>query len=212
MKLLDLFCGAGGAAVGYHRAGFTEIVGVDIAPQPRYPFAFVQADALEFLASTRADDYDLIHASPPCQDYSPTRHYNGKRYPRLIEPVRNLLEDRGRPYVIENVPGAPLRAPVVLCGQMFGLRVYRHRLFESSDLTLAPAHPSHREVCARNGVVPASDKGFMTITGGKHSRAWQRAACEVMGTPWMRTIREVCEAVPPAYTEWIGRQLIGAVS
>ena len=113
MRLLDLFCGAGGAAMGYHRAGF-EVVGIDIAPQPNYPFEFVQADAMEF----PLDGFDAIHASPPCQAY--TALATGK-HPRLIEPMRERLASSGVPWVIENVVGAPLRQPVLLCGSMFGL-------------------------------------------------------------------------------------------
>src|SRR5690349_21006456 len=132
-RLLDLFCCAGGAGVGYSRAGF-EVVGVDIKPQPNYPLAFIQADVLtldpKFIAL-----FDAVHASPPCQSYSDLakRNGNGDEWPRLIEPVRKILQDSGKPWVIENVEGAPLIDPVVLCGTMFrGLRVLRHRLFEAS--------------------------------------------------------------------------------
>jgi DNA (cytosine-5)-methyltransferase 1 len=138
-RLLDLFCGAGGVAVGYSRAGF-EVIGVDLRPQPNFPFQFIQADALsmnaEFLAS-----FDAIHASPPCQAYSDLakRNRNGDKWPKLIEPVRGMLSETGLPYVIENVEGAPLRNPTVLCGTMFkGLRVIRHRLFESNFFIMSP--------------------------------------------------------------------------
>ncbi|HXC42398.1 MAG TPA: DNA cytosine methyltransferase [Candidatus Dormibacteraeota bacterium] len=146
-RLLDLFCCAGGASVGYDRAGF-KVVGVDIAPQPNYPFEFIQADAMsldsKFLAS-----FDAIHASPPCQSYSDLakRNGNGHKWPRLIEPVRRILIRSGLPYVIENVDGSPLLHPVVLCGTMFPkLRVLRHRLFEANFVMLAPPHHRHPKV------------------------------------------------------------------
>ena len=132
MKLLDLFCGAGGAAMGYHRAGFDDITGVDIKPMPRYPFKFIQGDALEYLAAHGAE-YDVIHASPPCQAYSIMQHANHMRkdHPDLVDSVRDALKQTGKPWIIENVPGAPLIDPILLCGLSFGLRVIRHRLFES---------------------------------------------------------------------------------
>ena len=138
-RLLDLFCCAGGAGMGYSRAGF-DVVGVDLSPQKNYPFEFIQADALaldpKFLAS-----FDAIHASPPCQSYSDLAKRNGNahEWPRLIEPVREILRSTGLPYVIENVEGAPMIDAVVLCGTMFpGLRVLRHRLFEANFEIIAP--------------------------------------------------------------------------
>src|SRR5438309_7313460 len=140
-RILDLFCCAGGAGVGYSKAGF-EVVGVDIKPQPNYPLPFVQGDALKldpkFIAL-----FDAVHASPPCQSYSDLAKRNGNAdaWPRLIEPVRKMLIRSGCPYIIENVEGAPLLNPVVLCGTMFpGLRVLRHRLFESNFLMTALPH------------------------------------------------------------------------
>lgn len=135
-RLLDLFCGAGGAAMGYHRAGF-EVVGVDLKPQKHYPFEFHQADALEFLAE-HGREFDVIHASPPCQAHTSLKNLHDKDYPELIEPTRRLLEKTGLPYIIENVVGAPLRNPILLCGSSFGLRVRRHRLFESNWFLIAP--------------------------------------------------------------------------
>src|SRR5262252_358856 len=134
-RLLDLFCGAGGAAMGYWRAGF-DVTGVDVVPQPSYPFTFVQADALAY----PLDGFDAVHASPPCQAYSVATG-NARRgdHVDLYEPVRRRLEASGLPWVIENVIGAPYRQGVVLCGSMFGLRVRRHRNFEASFLMLAPA-------------------------------------------------------------------------
>jgi DNA (cytosine-5)-methyltransferase 1 len=141
VRLLDLFCGAGGAAMGYHRAGF-DVVGVDHRPQPNYPFEFIETDALTFLreGGPIRGWFDAIHASPPCQAYSAgARMRNGyaKDHPRLIEPLRELLIQTGLPYVIENVPEAPLRSPMRLCGSQFGLDVRRHRAFESNVLLLS---------------------------------------------------------------------------
>lgn len=215
LRVLDTFCCAGGMAVGYHLAGF-EVVGVDINPQPNYPFEFVRGDAVEYIRE-HGHEFDLVHGSPPCQDYSSLNAYNRKDYPRLIEPTREAMLATGRPYVIENVEqaGSELIDPITLCGPMFGLNVYRHRVFETNwDLT-APAHPAHVARCTRNGYLPTPDKPFMTITGGAHSRAWQNAACDAMGMPWIKVakggdiklgIREVCEAIPPAYATWIGDQ------
>lgn len=217
LRVLDTFCCSGGMGYGFHQAGF-EVVGVDINPQPNYPFEFHQVDAVEYI-DQHGSEFDLIHGSPPCQDYSNLNAYNRKEYPRLIEPVREAMIKSGVPYLLENVESAAshLVNPITLCGTMFGLGVYRHRVFEVSFDLDAPDHPQHVERCARNGYLPTADKTFMTITGGAHSRAWQNAACEAMGMPWIsvlpggnikRGIREVCEAIPPAYAEWIGRAFI----
>src|SRR5262245_51529083 len=128
MRLLDLFCGAGGAAVGYDRAGF-RVVGIDIEPQPRYPFDFLQGDAMEWV-QRMAHAFDAIHASPPCQAYSATKVLNKKAYPAMIEPLRIILKETGKPYVIENVPGAPLINPVRLNGFLFDMNTDRERWFE----------------------------------------------------------------------------------
>jgi DNA (cytosine-5)-methyltransferase 1 len=210
-RLLDLFCCAGGAAMGYHRAGF-DIVGVDIRRQPRYPFEFHQGDALtldeDFIAR-----FDGIHASPPCQAYSDLAKRNGNadEWPRLVEPVREILVRAGLPYVIENVEGAPLLNPLVLCGTMFsGLRVIRHRLFETSFPVSARPHRRH-PVChsfdKRKSQYGKTDemRDFVSVTGGGNcSVATARSA---MGIEWM-TKNELNEAIPPAYTEWIGSQMI----
>lgn len=139
-RVLDLFCCAGGAAMGYHRAGF-EVVGVDLAPQPNYPFEFIQADALEYVAE-HGHEFDVRHASPPCQAFSKTRTLHGNTHPELVEPTREALREVGGPYIIENVVGAPLEDPLMLCGSEFGmqapdvdgtpLKLLRHRLFESN--------------------------------------------------------------------------------
>jgi DNA (cytosine-5)-methyltransferase 1 len=166
-RILDLFCGAGGAGMGYSRAGF-EVVGVDIEPQPRYQFEFIQADALEVLAPWHDDDgsfrspwvqrFDAIHASPPCQAYTPLNAYNHKAYPDLVFDTRVLLEQTGLPYVIENVTQAPLIDPTTLCGTMFGLRLYRHKAFEASFSLGARAHPRHLARCSRNGYLPTAER------------------------------------------------------
>ncbi len=205
MRLLDLFCGAGGAGEGYRLAGF-EVTGVDIKPQPRYkPGRFIQGDALEY-APAHGHEYDVIHASPPCQAYSVTKHLSNGTHPELVNETRELLQRIGKPYVIENVPGAPLINPLVLCGTMFdGLRVYRHRLFEcSSPLYFPPAcchHWGGRVPRAGRG---ANGKGFMSVSG--HLSATDKAR-QAMGINWM-TGAELSQAIPPAYTEWIGNQLM----
>lgn len=207
MKLLDLFCGAGGAAVGYYRAGF-EVVGVDINPQPRYPFEFHQADALQFLRE-HGRDFDVIHASPPCQEYSITRALpNVGEYPRLIEPVRELLMETGKHYVIENVPGALLINPIELCGTMFGLALIRHRLFEvNPPIYFAPA--SHK--C--KNLYTASHRGYSSFANGAQAITCAgnnydpKDGAIAQGIDWM--IRsELSEAIPPAYTEFIGKHLL----
>ena len=208
MRLLDLFCGAGGCSVGYARAGF-EVTGVDIEPRHHYPFFdLVQDDALAVLADAEyLRGFDAIHASPPCQAYTSLRTLHDIRHPELIEPVRDRLEATGLPYVIENVVGAPLRAPVMLCGQTFGLGVFRHRLFETNWPLTGPRHEAHA------GQV--GDGRYFTVTGhggGSSTRDalelgskedWQTA----MGIDWMSK-GEIAQAIPPAYTEFIGRQLI----
>jgi DNA (cytosine-5)-methyltransferase 1 len=207
-RLLDLFCGAGGAAMGYYRAGF-DVVGVDHRPMPRYPFAVVQADALDYVAA-HGHEYDVIHASPPCQRYSrgSTQSATGHRHPDLIAATRAALAAIGRPYIIENVADARavIRAGVVLCGAMFpGVQTYRHRLFESSELLWALPHPRHTVRSPRSNVyVPGL---FMTIYG--HVSPAEKAR-EVMQIDWPMTRDEVVQAIPPAYTEYLGRQLIDA--
>ena len=210
--LLDLFCGAGGAAVGYHRAGF-DVIGMDINPQPRYPYQFVQADVMRFgiLGVVALNGVSAIHASPPCQGYSAmsnSRPGIADEYPRLIEPVGELLQAIGLPYVIENVPGAKahMHDPVTLCGQMFGLELYRHRLFESNVRIEQPEHPAH--------VVPASKAGHwkpgtvMSVAGHVSPIAKAR---EVMGIDWM-TRDELAESIPPAFAEHLGAQLLAYVA
>lgn len=214
--VLDLFCGAGGAAAGYHRAGF-DVVGVDSEPQPRYPFEFVQDDARAFLNNRLMDCYDLIHASPPCQVHSAAARIGNARpgHLDLVARVRLELERIGLPYVIENVPGAPLRFPVVLCGTMFGLPLRRHRLFESSILLLAPSNPCrHRagdhtvfghavQLCGSHGPAYKDAQGRTHYRQKRVSLAEGRAA---MGIDWMNRA-ELSQAIPPVYTAYLGKQL-----
>lgn len=216
-RLLDLFCGAGGAAMGYQRAGF-DVIGVDIAPQPRYPFEFDQGDALQYLRDLISRDLFIgpihaIHASPPCQHYSDLAYRNGNadEWPALVEPVRALLEATGLPYVIENVEGAPLFDPVTLCGVRFpDLAVIRHRLFETNWTLTQPLHTPHPLCYTRDkrkahyGAFP-EDEAFVSVNGGGNSSVAR--AREAMGIDWM-TKDELNEAIPPAYTEFIGRQLL----
>ncbi len=221
-RLLDLFCGAGGAAMGYHRAGF-DVVGIDVKPQPHYPFPFVQADALDFMREQGSsgwgfDGFDAIHASPPCQRYSDLAHRNGNahEHPDLIGPVRELLEVTGLPYVIENVEGAPLEDPVTICGTALGLgvdgyRLRRHRLFESNlRIQGSPCCcDDDRPVIDVSGGGPT----FKIRADGKGGRTYKGTADQAraaMGIDWM-TKAELNEAIPPAYTELIGAQLLSHI-
>lgn len=205
MKILDLFCGAGGAGMGYHRAGF-DVTGVDIAPQPNYPFAFVQGDALDFLAE-HWEGFDVIHASPPCQAYTPLKALSPDRaYPDLITSCRSLLAATGTPYVVENVMAAPLikERSITLCGGMFGLRTYRHRRFESSLPLKAPSHPIHGARTATKRRKQRWAEGWhVSVTGDVGTYVGP----EALGIDWM-TGNELSQAIPPAYTEWIGTQLM----
>lgn len=198
-NILDLFCKAGGAGAGYARAGF-EVVGVDIEPQPHYPYRFIQADALEF----PLDGFDAIHASPPCQRYSTMtkRWARSDEHPDLIAPIRDRLVAAGVPYVIENVPGATLLNPITLCGSMFGLEVRRHRIFESNVAILAPRcnHAAQGRVIGVYGHAGGSSKRDGKSFGSVAD--WRRA----MGIDWM-TGDELAEAIPPSYTEFIAKFL-----
>ncbi len=207
-RLLDLFCGAGGAAMGYHRAGF-EVVGVDNNPQPHYPFEFHLADALEY----PLEGFDAYHASPPCQGYSATANLPwliDKEYPLLILPTRLMLQVTGRPYVIENVKRARMGSKQLetrqisehgmeaglLCGCMFDLPFYLQRLFETTFLWWQPRHKDHKTLTA--------GKNF-----GSRLRRSQVAKHELLD--WMNS-DEAREAIPPAYSEFLGRQLLEAIS
>ena len=205
--LLDLFCGAGGCSVGYSRAGF-EVVGVDIAPQKHYPFEFHQADALEYCAE-HGREFDVIHASPPCQAYSRARAVHKKEHPKLIPATRDALISTGRIYVIENVEGAPLHACLMLCGTMFSLKTRRHRWFESNvDLGFPPYSCSCQNQTGIGKLFNLHNTMqrniFMDRNGYTSTANALRDSLEV---PWMN-MDEAQEAIPPAYTEWIGKQLI----
>lgn len=210
-RLLDLCCKAGGASMGYFRAGFTQIVGVDLEPQKRYPFEFVQGDAIEYVAKHGAE-FDLIHASPHCQGYSVTKTLTSKCYPKQIEQFRDAMRAAGKPYVIENVVGAPLINPVMLCGSMFGLRVQRHRLFETWPAVMfSPFTCNHwgktqqKKKGRKSGNL--KDNQFLTVTGGDFLVEDARIA---MGISWM-TGDELAQAIPPAYTEWLGKIMLRAI-
>jgi DNA (cytosine-5)-methyltransferase 1 len=208
-RLLDLFCCEGGAATGYYRAGF-DVVGVDVKPQPRYPFPFIQADALELLDSmSRAElmFYAAIHASPPCQRWATGTH-DPSRHPDLIDPVRQRLRRIGLPYVIENVRGAPLRDHVMICGGGLGLthgdwQLHRHRYFETSfPLFGVPCARQKRRVMS---VVGHGTPSGMRREGERDPGVADRRA--IMEMPWASRAG-TSEAIPPRYTEHIGVQLM----
>jgi DNA (cytosine-5)-methyltransferase 1 len=229
-RILDLFCGAGGAAMGYSRAGF-DVVGVDIAKQPHYPFEFIQADALDVLewltdyATFRMDEdrypldlttFEAIHASPPCQAFTAYRRTgNVGEYPDLIAPTRGLLEATGLAWVMENVAGAPLIEPLMLCGSMFDLDVQRHRYFESNVRLASPAWPCRHKIWA-----PDRYPGGRSVERTGSSRGLVRSCVEIgswdiplpvqqraMGIDWM-TLEELSEAISPDFTQYIGAQLM----
>ena len=205
-RVLDLFCCQGAASRGYELSGMTVVRGVDINPQPRYPYPFTQADAISYLLDT-ASGVDFIHASPPCQFDSDCQRIMDNDHPDLIEPTREALELTGLPYVIENVRGAlpKLRDPVELCGTMFGLQTYRHRFCEAGGgfSFRAPKHPEHRARQAKMGRPPRPGE-FIQAIGNFSGVSIVR---DDWGVPWMNR-DGIREAIPPAYTEYIGRQFI----
>lgn len=203
-RLLDLFCCQGGASAGYVQAGF-DVVGVDIDPQPRYPYRFVQGDAVAYLAAHGAE-FDAIHASPPCQGYSNAQRIQQRDHPMLIEVVRDLLTGLGRPWVIENVMGAPLVDPVLLCGTMFGLRTYRHRIFESSVPIPEPLHFEHTQRQIKMGR-PVREGDFYQAVGNFSNVAYAR---KDMGVPWMNR-DGIRECIPPVYARHVGASLLSLV-
>lgn len=218
MRILDLFSGAGGAAWGLHQAfPDAEIVGVDNRPMPRYPFRHVVANAMEF----PLDGFDCVWASPPCQGYSIMRNLpwlRDREYPLLIEPTRARLLRWGGPYIIENVAGAQRTARMGanwLCGSMFGLHFYRHRLFETNFAWWMPAHPRHQKAIRRgamlgdrhqrivySGAEDARQESNAGVAVG-HAKGWRVAAAE-MGIDWM-TREELTQAIPPAYSRWLAQ-------
>lgn len=191
---LDLYCCQGGASYGLDAAGF-QVVGIDIEPQPNYPFPFIRADALTTLPA----GFDFVWASPPCQAHSLAQRIQKRKHPELIEPTRAMLRASGIPYCIENVEGAPLENPITLCGAMFNLRTYRHRLFECSFPVEAPPHPEHIAPNTKMGRPPREGE-FMHIVGNfsgvDHAR-W------IMGTQWINR-DGLREAIPPAFSKHIG--------
>lgn len=209
-RLLDLFCKAGGSGMGYYQAGF-DVVGVDIEPQPNYPFEFIQADAMTF----PLDGFDAVHGSPPCQGYSVTKSLHTAEYPKLIGLLRERLATTGVPFVIENVAGARAEMvdPVTLCGSSFGLGVRRHRLFELSFPVSAPSCAHHLQPCPVDVTGTGGSRSGPRVDGkGGNSRKPRNLshAREVMGIDWM-TRKELSQAVPPAYTQYIGSQLLAQI-
>lgn len=227
-KLLDLFSCAGGAGMGYYRAGF-DVYAVDIDPQPNNPFPFHQGDALEVLCLlilggavdfTHRDgtvewlvleDFTAAHGSPPCQGYSATHRLHGKEWPKLIAPTRQLLDQTQLPWVIENVVDArpELIEPVTLCGAMFpGLHTYRHRLFETGGglELMMPPHPNHTHTTVKMGR-PLQEGDWYHAVGNFSNVAYVRRDMDV---PWMNR-HEIAESLPPAYTQHIGAQLLERV-
>lgn len=214
LTALDAFCNIGGTGMGLYLAGFN-VVGVDILPQPNYPFEFVQADAIDYI-TTNGADFDLISAGPPCQfDCMLTAGTNQARrdqYPDLLEPTRAAIESTARPYVIEQPPGRAskrMRVDVTLCGEMFGLRVLRHRNFELGGWSMPkPDHLPHRGRVAGMRHGEWFEGPYFAVYGnggGKGSVAqWQAA----MGIHWTADRREIAEAIPPAYTRLLGARFV----
>jgi len=212
-RILDLFCGAGGAAMGLYQAGF-EIVGVDIKPQPRYPFEFHLGNALTY----PLEGFDAYWASPPCQAYMDTNK-NGRKpskHPRLIEPLRELLGSSSKPYIIENTERAPIDANLMLCGTMFGLPLIRHRFFHTSfPPPMAPASCNHWGTVAHGDFAAVYAKGGKEPRHGPGVREASPLPCKTtpeaaMGIVWMSE-RELQLAIPPAYSRFIGEQLMKAL-
>lgn len=206
VRCLDLFCCAGGAGEGYRRAGF-DVTGVDIRPQPHNPHRFIQTDALAFLRE-HGHEFDFIHASPPCQSYTKAGKQwrkEGRVYPDLIAETRKALILSGKPWVIENVPGAPLINPILLNGSCFGLRVHRPRLFEASFPLPQPTVPPMKPVKMGR---PIKDGDIVQPVG---HFSGVRYAAEEMGLPWMGQ-GELAQAIPTAYTRWIGEQFLNTAN
>lgn len=197
MKLLDLFCGAGGAARGYELAGFDKIIGIDIQDQPNYPYKCIVYNAMDYIYECNLNSFDLVHASPPCQGYSWSSKRLGRNYPKLINELREILIDRDIPYVIENVLGSTLINPIILEGNMFDLPLKRRRLFECNFDVHQPK------------IIPQDKKIFVTVAGNggnalSYSLNHYRLA---MGIWWMNK-KEITQAIPPKYTEYIGKEFL----
>ena len=227
--LLDLYCGAGGAAMGYWRAGF-DVIGVDVAPQPDYPFPFYRHDAIEFLKQVITPPTEpsalpwwqpwelisAIHASPPCQAscalIKGSQRATADNHVDLIPQTRGLLDAAGLPYVIENVQGAQVRRDLTLCGEMFGLGVIRHRYFECSFPVEQPAHIKHRGRVRgwRHGQY--YDGPYVAVYGKGGGKATLAEAQAAMGIDWTDNLDSINEAIPPAYSEFVGVQLLDALA
>lgn len=214
--------------MGYYRAGFSPY-GIDNKPQPHYPFPFLLMDALEAMNRLLAgegltfnngetlylSDFMAYHASPPCQGYGVTKNIHtskGKDYPLLVPEIRARLEATNKPLVIENVPGAPLQYSIMLCGLMFGLKVLRHRIFETNFFCMQPGHPYHRNIeIGKNGfccvVAHSAVKGNTNYQYPNKKELWQ----EAMQIDWM-TKYEMTQSIPPAYTEYIGKYLLAMLT
>jgi DNA (cytosine-5)-methyltransferase 1 len=206
MRALDLYCCGGGSSTGLHQAGF-EVTGIDIVEQNNYPFRFIKANVLE-LDADFLKQFDLIWASPPCQQYTSAGtqwRLEGKEYPDLIEATRELLKQSGKPYIIENVPGSPLIQPVELCGSMFGLRTYRHRLFETNFPVKQPMHMAHIFKNAKMGRPPKDDE-YLHIVGHFSGVPLAR---EIMGLPNLNQY-ELAQAIPPAYSKYLAEEYLSA--
>ncbi|TRV81975.1 DNA cytosine methyltransferase [Streptomyces sp. 130] len=207
LRVLDLFCCQGGAGMGYHLAGL-DVTGIDSAPQPRYPFRFIQTDAIQYVREHGAE-FDFIHASPPCQRYSRAQKIQHRDHPDLIAPTRAALEATGRPWVIENVEEArsELRDPVTLCAAAFGMRTYRHRLFETGGgfTFTPPPHPAHQAPLTKMGRPRAA--GHFAHYVGNFSGV-QEARTD-MNVPWMNR-DGIRECIPPAYTRHIATALLAS--
>lgn len=214
VKCLDLFCCGGGAAAGYAAAGMI-VTGVDIEPQPNYPFAFVQSDAIEYLKK-HGGEFDFIHASPPCQGYSShvvSRSskwvpHLGKDEPRLIDAVREVLLRLGKPFVIENVMGArnDMRTDLLLCGTMFGLPISRHRIFETSFEIAQPNHPKCKGVAKSFAEIRGWEYRDMSVTGKGRRAGTADRWKEILGIEHAMSQHQLAEAIPPAYTRYIAEQ------
>lgn len=225
-KLLDLFCCAGGSSMGYYEAGF-DVVGVDIKRHNSYPFPFILANAL----TVPLDGFDVYHASPPCQKYCDNNIQRETSHPDLIDPVRERLEATGKPFIIENVEKAPLNAQLMLCGTMFGLRVIRHRYFEFSFAgPLSPYTCNHWGTTINADFAPVYGHGsrgrrsIEILEDGKiikkrdgrgkpppNGWTYRKWFSESMAINWMTSVKELTEAIPPAYTKFIGKYIIDHV-
>ena len=201
----DLFCGGGGAGQGLKRAGFDIVEGFDIIEQVYYPFEMYVEDAMQ----VDLEPYDFIWASPPCQAYSiGTRKHNRDKHPDLLEPIRQKLVDSNKPYIIENVIGAKLINPVILCGTMFpGLKVFRHRLFESNIPLIVEMKCNHKGHKAKERRTDNGD--FFTVAG--HNTGTIAEWKDAMGIDWIENKKVLAQAIPPAYSKYLGKQIINAL-